>query len=582
MLCELRIRNLAIVEDLSIAPGPGLNVLSGETGAGKSILIDAIELLLGGKASTELIRTGADQLRIDGRFQFESDDVFKRRGVDLELSDGTLLLSREVGRNGRSRILVNDEAATLGRLKSIGERLADLHGQHEHQSLLRIETHLEMLDRLAATHRGAASRDAALGPLDAYRLERAQWLELTGRLVGMTGRQGSLEERRARLELEIAEIRAAGLRPDEESELKRERQRLLHAGRLIENVGQAADALVEGEDPITARLGHALRQLAQAAQIDESLSEVHAALEEVLVTLNEQGRTLAAYREGLQFDPERAEWIEGRLSLIARLRKKYAATEQEILALADARETELGGLADEAVLIGRIQAEIARVGARLMERGKELTAWRRAAASRLEKAVQLELASLGMGRAQFLVRMGALSATLDAGEPDVAGAGERGFDAVEFFLAANPGEEARPLARIASGGELSRVMLALKTVLRAVDPVPILLFDEVDAGIGGAVAGAVGERLHDLARSRQVFVITHLPMVASHADLHFRVEKVVRRGRTVTDVRRLEGPEREAELARMLAGAAAGSEALDTARALLLDSQRSERRKGPG
>lgn len=593
MLCELRIRNLAIVEELLFEPKAGLNVLSGETGAGKSILVEAIELLLGGKAAPDLIRTGADTLRVDGVFQFDTDDFFRRRGLDLALEEGTLVISRELGRNGRSRITLNNEPATLARLRAVGERLADLHGQHEHQALLRPETHVEVLDRYGLSLKSPAA-GGGLNPIEQYRLERGQWLELRRKLDELETRQGNVAERRAQLEQATKEIRAAGLKPDEESALRAERQVIQHAARLADGVGAVVDDLAEGDAPMLSRLGHAARQLAQAAQIDPSLGEAAAVLEEARVALTEQARLLAGYREGLQFDPDRAEWIENRLAVIGRLKKKHGGTEAEIVARGVALATELAGLADEGVLLERLGQEAARAAHRMLARGRELTTWRRDVADRLLKAAGLELASLGMGKAALTARFAPLAGVPAAvgGDPDAEraaadAAGERGLDQVEFFLAANPGEEARPLARVASGGELSRVMLAMKTVLRGVDPMPILLFDEVDAGIGGAVASAVGERLAELAVGRQLLVITHLPMVASQADHHFRVQKSVKKGRTVTEVRRLEPDEREEELARMLAGAQAGAEAREAARALLAGGRKvtagergGERRRG--
>lgn len=571
MLTELRVRNLAIAEDVVFAPGPGLNIISGETGAGKSVLVGAIELLFGGRGGPDLIRTGADQARVDGLFHIGDEGILRARGLDLRLPDGALLLTRELSRGGRPRVLVNDELATVTRLKAIGEALADLHGQHEHQALLHPETHVDYLDRF-----GVAAAAAGAAVIPAYREARERYLELARRRRELAARQGNAEERRARLTHAVAEIEAAGLKAGEEAALQAERGILVHAEKLLSAVGQASDDLSEGDASIEVRVGHAARMLVQAAALDPALEPVARALEEALVGLQEAGRELARYRERLSFEPDRAEWIETRLSLIERLRRRYGGSEAEIVERGAALRAELEGMADEAAELAALDRTVEEAGRAALEAGRALSTWRDTAARRLEKGVRLELGALGMARAGLQVRMEIQEEAggIPEGDRQVALA-EKGIDRVEFFLEANPGEEPRPLARVASGGELSRVMLALKAVLRAADPLPILVFDEVDAGIGGRVAAEVGERLKEIARGRQVFVITHLPMIACHGDRHFRVVKSVRKGRTVLAVEEVTGRDREEELARMLAGAEVGPEAIRAARALLEEARKS-------
>jgi DNA repair protein RecN (Recombination protein N) len=576
VLTTLRVKNLAVVEETTLECGPGLNVISGETGAGKSILIGAIELLFGGRADADLIRAGADMARVEGLFEFDDADFFRRRGLDQELSEKTLLLVREVSRGGRSKALVNDELATVARLKALGEAMADLHGQHEHQRLLRPDTHVDYLDRYAATQKGSAA--GALTPLDLYREARARWLLATTRLRDLDARGGTLAERRDTLSRAVRELEAAALKPGEETDLRAERSLLVHAEKLLAAVAGALDDLEEGDAAIETRLGQAVKRLTQAAALDPRLEAPARQIGEALVALEEAARDLARYRDGLHVEPGRAEWIEERLQLLSTLRRKYGNGDVDLIARRAALAAELDGLADETQARAALEAETAKTAAEVVAAGRALREWREAAAAKLVRGVRHELDALGMKEARLHVRQEPVPA--DAGL-DVDGVrlepGEKGFERVEFFLEANPGEEPRPLAKTASGGELSRVMLGLKAVLRAVDPLPILLFDEVDAGIGGRVATEVGIRLHEIAAGRQVFVITHLPMIAARGDRHFRVEKRVEKGRTVTRVEPLSAREREAELARMLAGGAGGDEARKTAKALLEDA-----RKGRG
>ncbi len=574
-LAELRIRNLAVVEELDLEPGFGLNVLSGETGAGKSILMGAVELLFGGRGSTDLIRTGADQARVDGLFHFDDPEFFRKRGIDLALPDGTLLVTRELSRSGRSRILLNDELATLARLKSIGDVLADLHGQHEHQRLLHPETHIDYLDRFGVT---AGTRSAAaLTPLEAYRLARSRCADLRARLDALMN-LGSVEERRDALDRDLKEIGAAAPRAGEEEELEAEHRMIAHAEKLASAVGDALSELSDNDEAAEARMGRAARRLAQGAALDPGLEPIVRTIDEALVGLQDAARELARYQDRLQFEPDRAEFIETRLALLRRLRKKFNRDAAGLLEHVAVLRKERESLVDEAAAAGALEKEMARAAGGLLEAGAKLRTWREAAARKLEKGVGLELSSLGMPKARFSVKIEDASG-VDAFRNGQHGSlpGERGLEQVEFFLEANPGEGARPLARTASGGELSRIMLALKAVLQTADPQPILVFDEVDAGIGGRVASQVGDRLKEISAGRQLFVITHLPMIACHADTHFQVSKQVLRGRTVTTVQPLTDRQREEELARMLAGAESGEEAVHAARALLAGARKGSR-----
>lgn len=574
MLTELRIRNLAVVEEIAFEPGAGLNVISGETGAGKSILVQAIELLFGGRADSDAIRTGADIARVEGRFQFEDLDFFRRRGIEQDVPGGELLVVREVQRSGRSRALVNDQMATVGRLKAIGEAMADLHGQHEHQRLLRPDSHVDYLDRYGLLPgrnevKGAMFIGTA-SAVDSWRRARERWHDSRQRLADLDGRGGTASERRAVMASELADIESARIVPGEEAALKTERQRLIHAEKLMSAVSSSLDALDEGELAIDDRLAEMARRLTQAGTLDPALSTIAEGITRALVEVSEAAGELRHYRDHLLFEPDRAAHIEDRLGVISRLRKVHGVDEAGVLSRADVLRAAIDALADETRVREALEVECVRAAADLKKEGLVLRGWRQEVAGRLARGVGHELAALGMKGAALSVRMTPVESRLGI---DVDGRhlepGPDGFDAIEFDLAANAGEEPRPLSRVASGGELSRVMLALKAVLRAVDPLPILLFDEVDAGIGGRVATEVGRRLKEISAGRQVLVITHLPMIAAPADHHFRVTKETRKGRTVTLIEKLGQSEREEEVARMLAGAESHEEARLTARALL-------------
>ncbi|MDZ4803317.1 MAG: DNA repair protein RecN [Candidatus Eisenbacteria bacterium] len=582
MLVELRVRNLAVVEEIVLEPGPGLNVISGETGAGKSILVLAIELLFGGRADADTIRTGAEVARIEGLFQFEDADFFRRRGIDQDIPDRQLLLVRELQKNGRTRALVNDQMATIGRLKILGEAMADLHGQHEHQRLLRPESHVDYLDRYGlipgADGRKGIVSTGALSPVEAWRLARERWQVAVRSLAALDARGGTATERRAAMNAELADIESASLVPGEEVTLKADRQRLIHIEKLMSAVSLSLDSLDEGDMAIDDRLAEITRRLTQASALDPALSSIVDGMKRALVELTEAGSELRHYRDDLPSEPDRAARIEERLALIGRLRKLHDTDEAGLLERAAALRLSIDALADETRARAALAVERERAAADLSIAGLDLRRWRQGVAERFARGVGHELASLGMKGACLSVRITPLES------PDgieVEGRhldpGSAGFDEIEFDLAANPGEEPRPLGKVASGGELSRVMLALKAILRAVDPLPILLFDEVDAGIGGRVATEVGRRLKEISTGRQVLVITHLPMIAAPADHHFRVTKEMRKGRTVTLVARLDPAEREEELARMMVGAETPDEARRTARALL-DSARREAR----
>jgi len=540
MLERLTVRDLALVDRAELLLGGGLNVVTGETGAGKTLLVDAVSLLLGGKAESDAVREGAELAVVEGEFHVPAEsrgaiaELTREWGVDF---DGeTLIVRREVRPGGRSRAVVNSVAVTQGTLQRLGERLADLHGQHEHQSLLRAEGGLETLDRLAGLE---AERDRYREALAAAR-EAAQDLER------IEGSLRTYAERRDYLMDAARELEEAKLVAGEEETLAVESARLTHADRLRALIAKALEAVSEGDGPALDRLGTASHALEQAAEVDPSLAEIVDALREAAIAAGEAARSLSAYAESLEADPSALEAIETRRATIARLTRKYRRDVPDLLLWLDELRAELATGEDAEGTRTRARERAAGTETDARRAGQKLTKARRTAATEWSRAITRELKPLGMPSAAF-------EFTVEPRE-DAERLHPNGLDRVEMQFRPNPGEPGRPLAKIASGGELSRVMLAIKCALQARDRVDLLIFDEVDSGIGGSVAQAVGERLRRLAEHRQVLCVTHLPMIAALGSHHVRVFKRAAQGRTLTRLDLLEGAERVEELARMLAG----------------------------
>ena len=541
MLERLSVTDLALVERAQITLGPGLNVVTGETGAGKTLLVDALSLLLGGKPDPDSVREGARAAVVEGEFRVDAERTAEIANLvsewGVEFDGETLIVRREVQPNGRSRAVVNQSAVTVSALQRLGERLADFHGQHEHQSLLRPEGGLEALDRLAGLE----------SERDAYREALAAWREASGELERLEAQLRTYAERRDYLMEAARELDGARLEDGEEEILAREAARLAHADRLRELVAGALSELIDDENAAADRLGRALHAVEQASGFDPSLEERLTALREATISANEAARALAAYASRLQADPGALEQVEERRALIARLCRKYRRSVPELLDWRDELSGELSTGEDAEATLTRAK-EQERVARAACERAaRALSAERRAAAAEWSSAISRELKPLGFSSAR-------LEFVTTPREPEGATFHANGIERVEMSFTPNPGEAARPLPRIASGGELSRVMLALKCALQARDRVDLLVFDEVDSGIGGAVAQAVGERLRRLAEHRQILCVTHLALIAALGNQHVRVFKRAEKGRTVTRVDRLEGAERVEELARMLAG----------------------------
>jgi len=538
MLLFLSIRNLALIDRLEVAFEPGLNVLTGETGTGKSMLVGAVALLAGGRGSAELVRTGADHASVEGVFE--------------DASGGEVIVRRDLAApSGRSRGFVNGALVTTAALRETAARLVDLHGQHEHQLLLNPATHLDLLDAYAG--------------LQAQRTRVGQAFSVWQRLRTEAGRLEATEQDRAAraefVEFQLSELRRASLREGEDDELEATRQILANADRLQRLTADAYALLYEGDTAALPALSAVWKKIGQLATIDPRFEGHLAARDTIKSQLEDLAFFLRSYGSAVDASPGRLQAVEDRLAVIERLKRKHGPTLAEVLHARAELERELEEASGTGIRAARLAQELDAARGDYAEAAGELTAARRTAAASFTRRLEASLADLAMGRTRCEVRFAD-----DRGE---AGWSERGGDEGEFFLSPNPGEELRPLARIASGGELSRIMLALKSLASTDEPGKTLIFDEVDAGIGGTVANIVGARLRTLSARAQVLCITHLPQIAAHGTSHYRIEKTVQDGRTVTIIVRLSPRDREAEVARMIAGADVSASVRASAREML-------------
>jgi len=545
-LVELLVENLAVIERVRLPLTRGFTVLTGETGAGKSLVVDALSLVLGARAATDQVRSGTDSARVEAIFDevgFEPDDPLADL---LAAGDGLAIVRREVSADGRSLARVNDRSVTVGSLAALGSRLAEIHGQHDQQRLLAPERQLALLDRVADLAEGAAA------VAEAYRAWRAASAEASEMIIDAH----ELARRVELLRHQVDEIRAADPQPDEDAELEQRLRAATHAELIARSAAEAARSLHDDGGGLDA-LRATRSSLSAAAQHDDRFGVLLERARGLEADATELARDSAALGEAVDLDPAARAAIEERLSLIYDLKRKYGATILEIIEFGEATAAELARLEDQDGLRARLGAEEARRRAVLEELAASLSVERRRAASGLAERVNAELPPLGLP-------VDAFGIAVESGE-----IGPSGADRVEFTFAPNPGEPARALSRIASGGEASRLSLALKVVLAAADETPVLIFDEIDAGVGGRNATALGERLRALSAFHQVICVTHLPQIAAYADAHVHVGKREIDGRTVADARVLSPEERTLELAAMLAGSDAGSEAHAAAEALL-------------
>ena len=559
MLTELRIRNFAIIEEAALAFGPGLNVLSGETGAGKTIIMTALGLLIGGRASPDLIRTGAKEAVVEGIFELEGEGPVAEAAEWLaEENPRELVVRRVIAEGGRSRVSINDNAATVQGLARLGAVLVQIYGQHEQHSLLQRENHLAILDRHAGLE----------GALAAYREVYDRTHRIRARLADLERRQ---RERADLLELarfRVAELEGAQLAAGEDEELARVRMVLANAARLAEAANVAEQTLYGGESAAIDAVSQAHAKLADAAALDQKLAAPLEMIASARANLEEAAHALRAYAARIEADPARLEQIETRLQELTRIKRKYGGSIQSAIETLDRSRAEVGELESVAESRVEAEAEFDRALEELHGRAKELNLRRQRDGAELKRRMEDELRTLGMRSAEFEPRI-APAAPDGSFMRDGHALGPAGFDAVEFYLAPNLGQPAMPLARIASGGELSRVMLGLKRLEAQRRGVATMIFDEVDAGIGGAVAEIVGRKLKQLAHFHQILCVTHLAQIAAFADSHFSIEKEERRGATRSRVSALKPADRGAEIARMLGGDDRSDKFLRAARELI-------------
>ena len=569
MLVELSIQNLALIDAVTIAFSPGFHVLTGETGAGKSIVVDAVNLVLGERADRDFIQTGADKARVEALFDVRGDaqTLAALDALGLETEEGMLLLSRELTQAGRNVCRVGGAMVPLATLKQVAGTLLDMHGQHEHQALLDERRHLAYLDEFGeAAHRASLEAVAA-----AY----AAWHDARRALNQLRERLSQRDARLDMLRYQLQELDAAKLRAGEEDELERQRTFYRNAERITAGVERAFDTVYGGAEQTAAldALRAGADALAPLARLDEAYAALHERLQEQYYQLEDTAHELRALRDGLEFDPADAEAVEARMDEIHRLRRKYGQTTHDMLAARERIAQELTGLEDAEETEERLAKRCRALEEALYAQSQALSQARRALAGDFEARMRAQLADLGMPHAVFRASFAVMPE--EAAAPGAYSA--QGFDQVAFLLSPNLGEPEKPLARIASGGELSRIMLALKSIAAEQTGVPSMVFDEIDTGISGRMAQVVAEKMAALAKQRQVICVTHLPQIAAMADAQYLVQKREAGGHTRTHVALLDAQGRCAELARLVGGAQPESASALTHAAMLL--QEAEARK---
>lgn len=566
MLKLLSIKNLAVIDHLQVEFADGLNVLTGETGSGKSIIIDALDLLLGGRSSLELIRTGAERASVEGVFDANPhlEQAFEDAGIDFDHSE--IIVRREISTAGRGRVFVNNQSTTMAFLKSIQPDLLDIHGQGDQQSLVLPSTQLSLLDSFA----GIADRRVAI--TDIYLMITQVMNEVEVQARSGTSRQAEVESVRAHLE----EIEAAQVRPGEDVELETERAMLANVEKLARLTGDSYANLYENEGSAASIAAVVSRNIDELASIDPRFEPILSQIQSVKFALEEIAFFLRRYIASINASPERLSVVESRMAQLERLKRKYGVSIADIEDVRRQLELRLMELEDSSGTLARLVSRLEEGLASYQSEARELTKMRQEAARRFETVLQREFASVALDKAKFEIRFGPPEGSIS---PERLSAvcrssvaipiSRSGAESAQFYFSANPGEEPRTLSGVASGGELSRLMLLIKNVVAPTTYPRTLIFDEVDQGIGGRVAEAVGQRLHKLAKSNQVLCVTHQSQIARYADAHFLIEKVVEASRTRTLATRLDESGRIDELARMLAGAEVTAAARKHARELI-------------
>ncbi|RMD89178.1 MAG: DNA repair protein RecN [Calditrichaeota bacterium] len=566
MLECLTIRNYTLLVDVEIPLGPGLNILTGETGAGKSIIIDALGTILGERVDTTVIRDKSQKAVIEGKFIIKDNEPLKNylKAQDIDYDDEILILRREILDQGRSRAFINDTPVPLSTLQDVGNLLVDLHGQHEHQSLFKTQKHLEFLDDF--------------GHLDQELNHVAQTFktlkQLRDQKHSLEEQAQTLKEKREFYEFQLNEIQKVNPVADEEEALLAEEKILKNSELLFRLTSEFYQILYESENSVHDQLSRVMDGLTELKTIDPRFENYVKDCQTTLVTVDEISKFLQSYNSNIEFNPERLEEIQGRLAQLSSLKKKYGPTLAEVLKYRDKIKNELEAVENLDDQLLALEKEIAKVEEEFSQACANLSDKRKRVAAQLEELVPQVLSVLGMNGTRFKVEI--------KQEEDSKGlaflngkryrASARGIDSVEFYISTNPGEPLKPLVKVASGGEISRIMLALKSIIAQGDNIPVLIFDEIDLGISGKIAQAVGKKLKDLAQYHQIICITHLPQIASMGNQHFLVEKYTSEGKTQTKIRKLDQEERTRAIAMLLAGEKISETHLQSARELLADS----------
>jgi DNA repair protein RecN (Recombination protein N) len=538
MLLELRIKNFAIIDELNLSFSKGFNILTGETGTGKSIILNAVHLLLGDKATEEWIRSSEEEASVEALFEIsgnlEIKGKIKEKTPHLQGAgeEDSLLIRRVISRSSRGKVFINGNLATLGMLSEVGEGLLSIYGQHEHQSLQRMETHIDILDEFGGL----------LGLREEFQKQYQEYISLSEEVERIRAEKERRAKERELMAFQSKEIEAYGIQIGEEESLKEERIILTHAKKLADFAHASEETLYAEEGSTIERIQRILNQGREMAAIDPSLSQPLKALESTLIQMEEITLALRDYSRRVEINPMRLDEIENRLEEIDRLKRKYGSTVEEVLSFKVKIDEALKSFTSDEERLSQSEGRLEPLRQTVIGLGKKLSAERKKVALELKKSVERDLSSLGMRKTIFEIHIDPLTLSL------------KGVDRVEFLISPNVGEEVKPLAKIASGGELSRIMLALKRILAKVGGRQVLIFDEVDSGIGGAMAEVVGKKLRELSRHHQVICVTHLPQIACFADQHHNVKKEVKGGRTITLVDRLDKESIVDEIARMLGG----------------------------
>lgn len=542
MLLQLDIQNIALIDKLSLEIAPGLNVLTGETGAGKSIIIDSINAVLGERVNKDIIRNGRDKAFIEAIFDYNKNtyvsDILEQHGIEAE--DGNIIISREISLSGKNTCRINGRLVNVSTLKQVGELLIDIHGQHDNQSLLKTETHIELLDAFGG---------AALGKYKAEYFELfEEYKSVRAKIQGLVGDKGEIARRMDMLKFQIDEIKNARLKKGEDENLNKQRQVLVNSEKIMSSIVTSYGLLNEDNNGKSAVyiLNKTLQELSSICKYDEAIIPITEKLESVIYQLEDICGDILEKRDGAEFDPEELSRIDERIDIIARLKRKYGYTIDEIIEFYEKSKSDYQELLQSESLIEELNKQLAELTQKLSLCSKRLHMEREKAAQVLEKNITDELENLEMKNSEFKVNL--------LYSENTANFTKNGLDCAEFLISSNIGEPLKPLSKIASGGEMSRIMLAIKTILANVDSIPTLIFDEIDTGISGKAAQKVGEKLSYISKNHQVLCVTHLSQLACMADNHLLIEKNSNGENTFTTVRSLNSKGRIEEIARIIGG----------------------------